>query len=297
MQVQQLPKKTVLFISVPGNTDENTLTSITKVLINTIVLCAMMFIWHVVMVSLDRNIIGLFINLLTIIGVFLCAILGITQKNIALIKMLSCCSFYMVGNIVLGIFWVLLISNGRYQRCLDCQRTGQEECRSDQNNANSDILDTTDCDQYQIGRIGSAIYYLVMAFICLLLFIGLGTFSCQLCTTNSNYFERKISPIGQQQYYFQSGPTIVATQPMVIAGQPIIAYRQPTMVSGQRTIVSSGQRTIVSSGQPTIVSSEQPTIIDNNALPPPFEPTIVSASISVQSQQFTNGNKGTSSNI
>ena len=282
MQVQQLPKKTVLFISVPGNTDENTLTSITKVLINTIVLCAMMFIWHVVMVSLDRtNIVGLFINLLTIIGVFLCAILGITQKNIALIKMLSCCSFYMVGNIVLGIFWVLLISNGRYQRCLDCQRTGQEECRSDQNNANSDILDTTDCSQYEIGRIGGAIYDLVMAFICLLLFIGLGTFSCQLCTTNSNYFERKISPIGQQQYYFQSGPTIVATQPMVIAGQPIIAYGQPTMVSGQRTIVSSGQ----------------PTIIDNNALPPPFEPSIASASISVQSQQFTNGNKGTSSNI
>ena len=249
----------------------------------------MMFIWHVVMVSLDRNIIGLFINLLTIIGVFLCAILGITQKNIALIKMLSCCSFYMVGNIVLGIFWVLLISNGRYQRCLDCQRTGQEECRSDQNNANSGILDTTDCDQYQIGRIGSAIYYLVMAFICLLLFIGLGTFSCQLCTTNSNYFERKISPIGQQQHYSQSGPMIVATQPSVIAGQPIIAYGQPTMVSGQRTIVSSGQ--------PTIVSSGQPTIIDNNALPPPFEPTIASASISVQSQQFTNGNKGTSSNI
>ena len=282
MQVQQLPKKTVLFISVPGNTDENTLTSITKVLINTIVLCAMMFIWHVVMVSLDRtNIVGLFINLLTILGVFLCAILGITQKNIALIKMLSCCSFYMVGNIVLGIFWLLLISDARYQRCLDCQRTGQEECRSDQNNANSDILDTTDCSRYEIGRIGGAIYDLVMAFICLLLFIGLGTFSCQLCTTNSNYFERKISPIGQQQYYFQSGPTIVATQPMVIAGQPIIAYRQPTMVSGQRTIVSSGQ----------------PTIIDNNALPPPFEPTIVSASISVQSQQFTNGNKGTSSNI
>ena len=282
MQVQQLPKKTVLFISVPGNTDENTLTSITTVLINTIVLCAMMFIWHVVMVSLDRTtIVGLFINVLTILGVFLCAILGITQKNITLIKMLSCCSFYMVGNIVLGIFWLLLISDARYQRCLDCQRTGQEECRSDQNNANSDILDTTDCSQYEIGRIGGAIYDLVMAFICLLLFIGLGTFSCQLCTTNSNYFERKISPIGQQQYYFQSGPTIVATQPMVIAGQPIIAYGQPTMVSGQRTIVSSGQ----------------PTIIDNNALPPPFEPTIASASISVQSQQFTNGNKGTSSNI
>ena len=282
MQVQQLPKKTVLFISVPGNTDENTLTSITTVLINTIVLCAMMFIWHVVMVSLDRTtIVGLFINLLTILGVFLCAILGITQKNITLIKMLSCCSFYMVGNIVLGIFWLLLISDARYQRCLDCQRTGQEECRSDQNNANSDILDTTDCSQYEIGRIGSAIYYLVMAFICLLLFIGLGTFSCQLCTTNSNYFERKISPIEQQQHYSQSGPMIVATQPSVIAGQPIIAYGQPTMVSGQRTIVSSGQ----------------PTIIDNNALPPPFEPTIASASISVQSQQFTNGNKGTSSNI
>jgi hypothetical protein len=290
MQVQQLPKKTVLFISVPGNTDENTLTSITTVLINTIVLCAMMFIWHVVMVSLDRtNIVGLFINLLTILGVFLCAILGITQKNITLIKMLSCCSFYMVGNIVLGIFWLLLISDARYQRCLDCQRTGQEECRSDQNNANSDILDTTDCSQYEIGRIGGAIYDLVMAFICLLLFIGLGTFSCQLCTTNSNYFERKISPIGQQQHYSQSGPMIVATQPSVIAGQPIIVYGQPTMVSGQRTIVSSGQ--------PTIVSSGQPTIIDNNALPPPFEPTIASASISVQSQQFTNGNKGTSSNI
>ena len=180
-----------------------------------------------------------------------------------MLKFLSCCTFYMVFNVILGILYVVMIFNGAKNRCDDCIKRNNTKCISDPRNDNSAELDTSEnCQNYLLENQPRAIIYIAFCVLHMFLFAVVGVTGCQL--SGMRYFvqQRNFAQGGGGQVY-STGAVVVQSQPMVVTGQPMMMVQsQPQIISsGQPQIVTSGQPQIVSSGQPQIVTSGQPVIM------------------------------------
>ena len=262
MQVQNRTQK-VMGLTLPEDADEGDVKKIKITIASIIGLIFLFVVWQIVVFSGDpSNFIGLAINLLTIFGIAGCAYMGIYTKNPTMLKFLSCCTFYMVFNVILGILWINILFNGAKNRCDDCIKKNITKCNSDPRNDNSAELDTSEnCQNYLLENQPRAIVYIAFCVLHMFLFAVVGVTGCQL--SGMRYFvqQRNFAQGGGGQVY-STGAVVVQSQPMVVTGQPMMVQSQPQIISsGQPQIVTSGQPQIVSSGQPQIVTSGQPVIM------------------------------------
>ena len=261
MQVQNRTQK-VMGLTLPEDADEGDVKKIKITIASVIGLIFFFVVWHISFFIGDLNYIGLAINLLTIFGIAGCAYMGIYTKNPTMLKFLSCCTFYMVFNVILGILFALMIVSGQKKRCDDCIKKNITKCNSDARNDNSAELDTSEnCQNYLLENQPRAIIYIAFCVLHMFLFAVVGVTGCQL--SGMRYFvqQRNFAQGGGGQVY-STGAVVVQSQPMVVTGQPMMVQSQPQIISsGQPQIVTSGQPQIVSSGQPQIVTSGQPVIM------------------------------------
>lgn len=263
MQVQNRTQK-VMGLTLPEDADEGDVKKIKISIASIIGLVFLFVVWQIFVFSGDpSNFIGLAINLLTIFGIAGCAYMGLYTKNPTMLKFLSCCTFYMVFNVILGILYVVMIFNGAKNRCDDCIKRNNTKCISDPRNDNSAELDTSEnCQNYLLENQPRAIIYIAFCVLHMFLFAVVGVTGCQL--SGMRYFvqQRNFAQGGGGQVY-STGAVVVQSQPMVVTGQPMMMVQsQPQIISsGQPQIVTSGQPQIVSSGQPQIVTSGQPVIM------------------------------------
>ena len=167
-----------------------------------------------------------------------------------MLKFLSCCTFYMVFNVILGILLVVIFVNGTKNRCDDCIKRNITKCISDPRNDNSPELDTSkNCQNYLLENSPRVIIYIAFCVLHMFLFAVVGVTGCQL--SGMRYFvQQKNFAQGGGQVY-STGAVVVQSQPMVVTGQPMIVQSQPEIIlSGQPQIVTSGQPVFMTSGQP-----------------------------------------------
>ena len=261
MQVQNRTQK-VMGLTLPEDADEGDVKKIKITIASIIGLIFFFVVWQIFNFSNDPNFIVLVINLLTIFGIAGCAYMGLYTKNPTMLKFLSCCTFYMVFNVILGILYVVMIFNGAKNRCDDCIKRNNTKCISDPRNDNSAELDTSEnCQNYLLENQPRAIIYIAFCVLHMFLFAVVGVTGCQL--SGMRYFvqQRNFAQGGGGQVY-STGAVVVQSQPMVVTGQPMMVQSQPQIISsGQPQIVTSGKPQIVSSGQPQIVTSGQPVIM------------------------------------
>jgi hypothetical protein len=259
MQVQNRTQK-VMGLTLPEDADEGDVKKIKITIASVIGLIFFFVVWHISFFIGDLNYIGLAINLLTIFGIAGCAYMGIYTKNPTMLKFLSCCTFYMVFNVILGILLVVMLVNGTKNRCDDCIKRNITKCISDPRNDNSAELDTSNCQSYLLENSPRAIIYIVFCVLHMFLFAVVGVTGCQL--SGMRYFvqQKNFAQGGGGQVY-STGAVVVQSQPMVVTGQPMIVQSQPQIWSpDQPQIVTSGQPQIVTSGQPVFMTSGQPQI-------------------------------------
>jgi len=261
MQVQNRTQK-VMGLTLPEDADEGDVKKIKISIASIIGLVFLFVVWQIFVFSGDpSNFIGLAINLLTIFGIAGCAYMGLYTKNPTMLKFLSCCTFYMVFNVILGILYVVMIFNGAKNRCDDCIKRNNTKCISDPRNDNSAELDTSNCQSYLLENSPRAIIYIAFCVLHMFLFAVVGVTGCQL--SGMRYFvqQKNFAQGGGGQVY-STGAVVVQSQPMVVTGQPMIVQSQPQIWSSdQPQIVTSGQPQIVTSGQPQIVTSGQPVFM------------------------------------
>ncbi len=220
----------VLGVTLPLDAPPEDVRNIKLAIVNLCVVIFVFLIWQVVYftnVNSDKSV--SVINFITLTGIIVCAYSGIKGKNQIMLKFLSCCTFYMVFNVCLGIIFVLVVNGQYYQGCNNCIKVNATVCRLNPRDDESILLDTTKgCDQYKLVNEPRSIIYLFFCLIHIVLFAGVGVFGCKL--SGMRYFaQQKNFGQDRQEHVYATGPIAVQAQPgVVIFGQPTIVQPEQT---------------------------------------------------------------------
>jgi hypothetical protein len=220
----------VLGVTLPLDAPPEDVKNIKLAIVNLCVVIFVFLIWQVVYLTNENSEKSAsVINFITLIGIIVCACSGIKGKNQTMLKFLSCCTFYMVFNVCLGIVFVLVVNGSHYQNCKNCIKVNATICRLNPRNEESILLDTSKgCNQYKLESEPRSIIYLLFCLIHIVLFAGVGLFGCKL--SGMRYFAQQKN-IGQdrQEQVYATGPVVVQAQPnAVIFGQPTIVQPEQT---------------------------------------------------------------------
>ena len=230
-------------ITLPSDAPPEDVRNIKLAIVNLYLVIVVYLMWQIVYLTnpkSDKSV--TVINFMTLFGIIVCAYSGIKGKNQTMLKFLSCCTFYMVFNVCLGILFVLVVNGSNYRDCRNCIKANVTVCRSDPRNEKGPLLDTTkECDQYKLGHEPRSIIYLLFCLLHIFLFAGVGVFGCKL--SGMRYFAKQnnISEERRAQIY-STGPLVVQAQPgCVVFGQPMIVQPEQAQQAFSSEQSNNGQ--------------------------------------------------------
>ena len=167
------------------------------------------------------------INALTLVGIIGCFIGGFVQKHPQFLKSLSCCTFYMVFNLIVGVVGSVIVWSRRENQCVRCMEKKMYTCiiegdaSTPRQEINMNISTSTSCDQFKMSNDPRTMVWVTLSIVHMFLFAGAGFFASKL-SSMSHFTKYEESPDHQPKV---STPIPVISSSMVYV-QPNSSTRE-----------------------------------------------------------------------
>ena len=193
--MQSVATRRVLGISVSADASPEDVQTIRMATINVSVLILFFTIWVVFSITNGGNPYMNGINVLTLVGIIGCFIGGFLQKHPQFLKSLSCCTAYMVFNLITGVVGSIIIWSRRELQCVRCLERNMTTCIVE-GDAGSEVITlntTVSCAQYKMSNDRGTMVWLAFSIVHMFLFAGAGFFTSKL-SSMSHFTKYEESP-------------------------------------------------------------------------------------------------------